>query len=116
MPSFAISAALNWVLVASSTLFEDWYFDHTFEVSVFTLFLVSCKISCALCLSKEDFFIAEMFSPPLIIGHEIIAFTVSSFFSSIVELKSLFSDFETSIDAVGDNLDLSIFRSFIDIS
>ena len=44
IPSLAISAALSWALVASSILFEDWYFDHAFEVSVIILFLVSCNI------------------------------------------------------------------------
>ena len=85
-------------------------------VSVFTLLLASFNKSSARCLLKEDFFIAETFSPPLIIGQVIVAFTLSSSFSSILELKSLLSVFEIFIDADGDNLDLSIFRSFIDIS
>ena len=40
------------------------------------------------------FLIEEIFSPPLIIGQVIVALTVSSSNSSIVELKSLFSDLE----------------------
>ena len=31
IPSFAISAAFNWDLVASRTLLDDWYFDQEFE-------------------------------------------------------------------------------------
>ena len=57
-----------------------------------------------------------MFSPPLMMGQVIVALTVSSSFSSIEELKSLFSDFETSMDAFGESLALSIFNSFIEIS
>ena len=40
----------------------------------------------------------ETFSPPLIIGQVIVAFTVSWLVSSIVVLKSLFSDFEKFSD------------------
>ena len=116
IPSFAISAALSWALVASSMLFEDKYLDQKLEVSLKTLFLVSCKISWWRCLSKDDFLIAEIFSPPLIKGHVIVALIVSSSFSSILELKSLFSDLDTLIDAEGDNLAFSISRSFTDIS
>ena len=58
----------------------------------------------------------EIFSPPLIIGQDIVALTVSSSFSSIDELKSLLSDLETLIDAEGDNLALSTFNSLIAIS
>ena len=58
----------------------------------------------------------EIFSPPLIIGQVMVALTVSSSFSSIVELKSLFSDFETWIEAFGESLALSIFNFFTEIS
>ena len=116
MPSLAISAALSCAFVANKTLFDDWYFDHEFDVSVITLFSVSCKVSWARCLFKADFFIDEIFSPPFIIGQVIVALTVSSSFSSIVELKSLFSDFETLIEADGDNLAFSILKSFFEIS
>ena len=67
-------------------------------------------------MSKADFLTDEIFSPPLIIGQEIVALTVSSSFSSIVELKSLFSDLETLIDADGENRALSMFKSFTEIS
>ena len=116
IPSLAISAALSWALVAVRTLLDDWYFDQKSEVSVITLFLASCKVSWARCLSKVDFFIADIFSPPFIIGQVIVALTVSSSFSSIVELKSLFSDFDTFIEADGDNLAFSMLRSFFLIS
>jgi hypothetical protein len=43
---------------------------------------------------KDDFFIDDMFSPPLIIGQVTVALTVSLSVLSIVELKSLFSDLE----------------------
>ena len=102
--------------MASVTLLDDWYFDHEFEVSVETLFLVSCKISWDRCLLKDDFFIEETFSPPFIIGQVIVAFTVSSSFSSIVVLKSLFSDLETFIEAEGESLALSIFNYLVEIS
>ena len=58
----------------------------------------------------------EIFSPPFKIGQVIVAWTLSSSVSSIVELKSLFSDFETLIEADGDSLDLSIFSSLTEIS
>ena len=58
----------------------------------------------------------EIFSPPFIKGQVIVAFTVSSSFSSIYEIKSLFSVLEISIDADGESLELSIFRSLIEIS
>jgi len=116
IPSFAISAAFNCALVASSTLLEDWYFDQALEISVLILFFVSCNINWYLCLLYEDFFIEEIFSPPLIIGHVIVALTVSWSVLSIVELKSSFSDFEKFNDADGENLDLSIFKSLTAIS
>ena len=116
IPSFAISAAFNWARVAAITLLDDWYLDHELEVSVETLFLVSCKISWDRCLLNDDFFIEETFSPPFIIGQVIVAFTVSSSFSSIVVLKSLFSDLETLIEAEGESLALSIFNSLVEIS
>ena len=116
IPSLAISAAFNWALVASKTLFKDLYFDHEFEVSEIVLFFVSCRRSLARSLSKVDFLIEEIFSPPFIIGHVIDAFTVSSSLSSIVELKSSFSVFETFIEADGDSLERSIFNSLIEIS
>ena len=94
IPSLAISAALSWDFVASSTLLEDWYFDQALDISVLILFFVSLSINWFLCLLNEDFLIEEIFSPPLMIGHVMVAFTVSSSISSIVELKSLFSDFE----------------------
>ena len=50
----------------------------------------------------------ETFSPPFIKGQVIVAFTVSSSFSSIVELKSLFSDFETFIEAEGEGKDVFV--------
>ena len=65
---------------------------------------------------KEDFLIEEIFSPPLIIGQVIVALTVSWSVSSIVELKSLFSDLEKFIDAEGESLAFSIFNSLADIS
>ena len=58
----------------------------------------------------------EIFSPPFIKGQVIVAFTVSSSFSSIVELKSLFSDFETFIEAEGESLAFYIFNFLSDIS
>ena len=70
----------------------------------------------ALSFLNEDFFIDEIFSPPFKRGQVILAFIVSSSFSSIVALKSSFSDFETLIEAVGDSLDFSIFKSFFAIS
>jgi hypothetical protein len=84
MPSLAISAALSWAFVASSTLLKDWYFDQALEISVLILFFVSFNINWNLCLLYEDFFIDEIFSPPLIIGHVIVAFTVSLSISYIV--------------------------------
>ena len=90
IPSFAISAAFNCALVASSTLLEDWYFDQALEISVLILFLVSCNINWYLCLLYEDFFIEEIFSPPWIIGHVMVALTVSGSILSIVERKSSF--------------------------
>jgi hypothetical protein len=57
-----------------------------------------------------------MFSPPLIIGQVIVALTVSWSVSSILELKSLFSDLEKLIEAEGENLAFSIFSSLIAIS
>ena len=63
------------------------------------LFFVSFNSNSNLCFSSEDFFIDEIFSPPLIIGQVIVALIVSSSFSSIVELKSLFWDLETDIEA-----------------
>ena len=57
-----------------------------------------------------------MFSPPLRIGQVMLDFTVSSSISSIVELKSLFSDFETLIEADGESLALSMSKSLIAIS
>ena len=116
IPSFAISAALSWAFLASRTLLEDWYSDHAVDISAATLFFVSFNINCALCLSKEDFLIDEMFSPPFMIGQVIVALTVSSSWSLIEELKSLFSDFEILIEADGDNLDLSILSYLIEIS
>ena len=65
---------------------------------------------------KDDFLIEEIFSPPFIIGQVIDASTVSSSFSFIDELKSLFSVLDILIEAEGDNLALSIFASFIAIS
>ena len=62
MPSLAISAALSCALVASNTLFEDWYFAQALEISVLILFFVSCKINLYLCLLYEDFFIDEQAS------------------------------------------------------
>ena len=62
---------------------------------------------------KVDFLIEDIFSPPLIKGQVIVAFTVSSSFSSIVELKSLFSDFETFIEAEGESLAFSIFNFLV---
>ena len=94
IPSFAISAALSWDLVASRTLFEDWYFDHEFEVSVIIKFLVSCNINFERSLLREDFLIDDRFLPPLIIGQVTVALTDSWSNSSIVALKSLFSDLE----------------------
>ena len=116
IPSLAISAAFSWALVASNTLLEDWNFDQALEISVFILFLVSWRINWYLCLLKEDFLIEEIFSPPLIIGQVIVALTVSWSVSSIVELKSLFSDLEKFIDAEGESLAFSIFNSLADIS
>ena len=88
MPSLAISAAFSCAFVASSTLLEDWYSDHAFEISVIILFFVSCSINLDFSLLYENFFIDEIFSPPLIIGHVIVAFTVSWSVLSIVELKT----------------------------
>ena len=45
-------------------------------------------------ISSDDFLIEDIFSPPLIIGHVTVALTLSLSRSSIVELKSLFSDLE----------------------
>ena len=56
-----------------------------------------------------DFLIEEIFSPPFTIGQVIVALIVSSSFLSTDEVKSRFSDFETFIEAEGDNLDFSIF-------
>ena len=86
IPSFAISAAFNWALVASNTLLDDWYLDHELEISEVILFLVSWSINWYRCLLYVDFLIEEIFSPPLIIGQVIVALTVSSSISSIVEL------------------------------
>ena len=58
----------------------------------------------------------EIFSPPFIKGQVIVAFTVSSSFSSIVELKSLFSDFETFSEAEGESRACSIFNFLSDSS
>ena len=77
---------------------------------VITLFFVSCKSNCDCCLLNDDFLIDEIFSPPFIIGHVIVAFTVSSSFSFIDELKSSFSDLDIFIEAVGESLDRSILR------
>ena len=55
MPSFAISAAFSCALVASSTLFEDWYLDQILDVCDATSFFVSCKISWKRCLFNVDF-------------------------------------------------------------
>ena len=76
------------------------------------LFSVSSRSNFARSLSNDDFLIEDIFSPPFIIGQVIVAFTDSSSFLSIVELKSLFSDFETFNEAVGDNLDFSILKFF----
>ena len=94
IPSFAISAAFSCDLVAWRTLLEDWYFDQELDVSVVILFFISWRISWKRCLLKDDFLIEDIFSPPLIIGHVTVALTLSLSRSSIVELKSLFSDLE----------------------
>jgi len=94
IPSLAISAAFNWASVAVSTLSEDWYLDQAFVVSVIALFSASFDKSKYLCFFKENFLIDETFSPPFIMGQVTVALTVSLSISSIVELKSLFSDLE----------------------
>ena len=62
IPSLAISAALSWDDLAAKTLFEDWYLDQKFEVSIEILFLASCKRSLARSFFMEDFFIEDIFS------------------------------------------------------
>ena len=86
IPSLAISAAFNWASVATNTLFDDWYLDHTLVVSVITIFSASCDNSKDLCFFKDDFLIEEIFSPPLIIGQVIVALIVSWSNLSIVAL------------------------------
>ena len=49
-------------------------------------------------------------------GQVIVALTVSSSFSSIEVLNSLFSVFDTLIEAEGDSLALSMLSSFTEIS
>ena len=94
IPSFAISDAFNWASVALRTLFDYWYLDQALVVLVITLLSVSSANNKDRCLLKENFFIEEIFSPPLIIGQVTVALTLSWSNWSIVELKSLFSDFE----------------------
>ena len=65
---------------------------------------------------RDDFLIVEIFSPPLIIGQVMVALIVSSSFSSTVELKSLFSDLETVIEADGEILAFSMLNSLTEIS
>ena len=53
------------------------YFDQALEVSVLILLFVSCNNNLNFSLLYEDFLIDEIFSPPFIIGHVIVALTDS---------------------------------------
>ena len=94
IPSLAISAAFNWAAVETRTLSADWKKDQEFAVWVFISFFLSSNNRLFFSFLCLNFLIDEKFLPPCIIGHEIVAFTVSCSSSSIVELKSLFSVFE----------------------
>ena len=88
IPSFAISAALNWAVVASKTPFDELYVVQAFAVSMFTWSDISLKRSCFSSTVNFAFFTEDRFFPPLKIGHLTVAFTSSLSLSSTVVLMS----------------------------